>query len=132
MGEADTAPSICHGAGCTQPVVERTAVQAWISGEPGFDFLASGGFVIGSGSAATLEPLNKSPVSDSFITFADLADCRSSQEGGRHGTSNFRSAHPGGGNFAIADGSCRFLSDAISIKVYRGSSTIQGEEATAE
>lgn len=132
MGEAETALPICHGPECAEPAADRTAAQAWISGEPGFDFLVPSGFVIGSGSAATVEPLNKSPVTDSFIALASLADCRSSQEGGPHGVSNFRSAHPGDGNFALAGGSCRFLSDAASAEAYRALSTIQGEEVAAE
>lgn len=128
LGEADTAPSICHRSGCKIALEERTAVQAWISGEPGFDFLASSGFVIGSGLASTREPLNKSPVTDSFVALAGVDDCRSSEEGGPHGTSNFRSAHPGGGNFAVADGSCQFVADEIDQDIFRANSTIQGEE----
>jgi prepilin-type processing-associated H-X9-DG protein len=41
---------------------------------------------------------------------------------------SFRSRHPGGLNFAHADGSVRFLSDAITLAVYRALATIQGGE----
>jgi prepilin-type processing-associated H-X9-DG protein len=41
-------------------------------------------------------------------------------------TSNFRSDHPGGGNFLFADGSLHFLSDAIDLVSYQAISTIDG------
>jgi prepilin-type N-terminal cleavage/methylation domain-containing protein len=132
MGEADTSFPICHGPGCMAPVNGRTANQAWLSGEPGFDTLAATGFIIGSGSASTVEPLNQTPVTDSFIALSAFADCRSSQEGGPHDTSNFRSAHPHGGNFMMADSSCRFITDDIAIEAYRAISTIQGNDQANE
>jgi hypothetical protein len=128
MGEADTSFSICHGPGCVTPANDRTANQAWLSGEPGIDFLAASGFVIGSGSASTVEPLNQTPVTDSFIALSAFTDCRSSQEGGPHDTSNFRSSHPHGGNFMMADSSCRFITDDIVVESYRAISTIQGDD----
>ncbi len=45
---------------------------------------------------------------------------------------SFRSRHPGGLNFAHADGSVRFLNDSIDLKVYRAMATIRsGETITA-
>ncbi|HVA49850.1 MAG TPA: DUF1559 domain-containing protein [Pirellulales bacterium] len=43
-------------------------------------------------------------------------------------TWSFRSRHPGGLNFAIADGSARWLSDSIELPVYRALATIRGHE----
>jgi prepilin-type N-terminal cleavage/methylation domain-containing protein/prepilin-type processing-associated H-X9-DG protein len=40
----------------------------------------------------------------------------------------FRSRHPGGLQFALADGSVRFIPDAISLSVYRALATIRGGE----
>ncbi len=42
--------------------------------------------------------------------------------------SNFRSDHPNGGLFLLADGSVQFLSENIDMSVYTGLSTIQGGE----
>lgn len=128
MGEADSGAPICHGPGCREAIEGRTARQAWLSGTPGYDFLVGQGFVIGSGYASAVEPLNKSPTTNSYVAIAGIEDCRSSEEGGPHGTSNFRSAHPRGANVLQADGSCLFLSEEIVAPIYRAKSTIQGNE----
>lgn len=44
----------------------------------------------------------------------------------------FRSRHPGGLQFALADGSVRFVPNAISLSVYRALATIQGGEVVDE
>ncbi len=132
MGEGDTAPAACRGAGCTEPYVgpigERFATQAWISGQPSNDQLAAAGFVMASAYACTVDRLNKSPVTDTSMAIAGLSDCRASFDGGPHSTSNFRSAHAGGGQFLFVDGSVRFVADDIDLMNYRTLSTIQGSE----
>jgi prepilin-type N-terminal cleavage/methylation domain-containing protein/prepilin-type processing-associated H-X9-DG protein len=45
---------------------------------------------------------------------------------------SFRSRHPGGLQFALADGSVHFIPNAISLSVYRALATIQGGEAVDE
>ncbi len=40
----------------------------------------------------------------------------------------FHSLHPGGGNFAMADGSVRFVKDSVSLQVYRALGTRAGGE----
>ena len=39
---------------------------------------------------------------------------------------SFRSQHPGGGNFALADGSVRFITETIDLTQYRALATIRG------
>lgn len=128
LGDADSSFPVCHGADCSDYNAGLVATQAWISGEPGYDVLVAQGFVVGSTFAATTQPLNKSPTTDSSISLASLSDCRSSSAGGPHTTSNFRSSHPGGANFLFLDGSTRFTNDSIESSVYAATSTIQGEE----
>jgi prepilin-type N-terminal cleavage/methylation domain-containing protein/prepilin-type processing-associated H-X9-DG protein len=45
------------------------------------------------------------------------------------GQFGFRSLHPGGGNFAMADGSVTFIKDSINLAVYRALGTRAGGEA---
>lgn len=47
-------------------------------------------------------------------------------------TWSFRSNHPGGLNFALADGSVRFVSDSIELSVYRAMATRRGKEVVNE
>ncbi len=45
---------------------------------------------------------------------------------------NFASEHQGGGQFAMVDGSVRFVSENIDTALYRGLGTISGSEPTGE
>jgi prepilin-type processing-associated H-X9-DG protein len=42
----------------------------------------------------------------------------------------FGSYHPGGAQFAMADGSTRFVADSVALAVYRAASTRAGREST--
>jgi len=44
---------------------------------------------------------------------------------------SFHSLHEGGGNFCMADGAVRFVSDGINLTVYRGLATIRGGETVS-
>jgi prepilin-type N-terminal cleavage/methylation domain-containing protein/prepilin-type processing-associated H-X9-DG protein len=44
----------------------------------------------------------------------------------------FASQHPGGGQFAFGDGRVVFISDGIALPIYRGLSTIYGEETFSD
>lgn len=92
---------------------------------------------VGSVFGCTLEPLNKNPVTHStFRIDTNLqADCRPSVDWagigmptGSHRVSNFRSDHPSGACFLMADGSVHFVNDSIEMGVYRRLSTIAGSE----
>lgn len=47
-------------------------------------------------------------------------------------TWSFRSRHPGGVNFAYADGSVHFIVDSIDLSVYQAMATINGQEAVTD
>jgi prepilin-type N-terminal cleavage/methylation domain-containing protein/prepilin-type processing-associated H-X9-DG protein len=118
---------LCRGSGCKTPFNDSvTATNAWIMGGLGVDFLESAGLLLSGIWGSTAEPLNKSPVTDSFIVLSALDDCRSNRNGGPHSAANFRSDHTGGGHFLLADGSVRFISESIDLSLYRELSTIAG------
>ncbi|CAK8988152.1 DUF1559 domain-containing protein [Durusdinium trenchii] len=103
--------------------------------------------LIGSPFGCTLERLNTRPVTHTVIGVnatgvIDIAtamlSCQPSMDwdgdgpgqsvDSNHATSNFRSDHPGGGNFLFGDGAVKFIQDGIDLPTYRALSTIQGGE----
>jgi prepilin-type N-terminal cleavage/methylation domain-containing protein/prepilin-type processing-associated H-X9-DG protein len=123
----------------------------WIAGQPNsYQYVSQLG-PLSSIFAGTVDAMNKNPVTESFIDQPVLvslnpkvacADSRgapwtyvdSSGAPGGQGTSfvsNFRSDHPGGCNFLMADGSATFLPESIDMLVYGAKATIAGEEVVA-
>jgi prepilin-type N-terminal cleavage/methylation domain-containing protein/prepilin-type processing-associated H-X9-DG protein len=74
-----------------------------------------GGLAIVDATMTTLAPLNY----ESDTTQPEFACLR---------VSAFGSLHPGGANFALVDGSVRFVSETIEMTTYRALSTRQGGE----
>jgi prepilin-type N-terminal cleavage/methylation domain-containing protein/prepilin-type processing-associated H-X9-DG protein len=152
MGEAsgDTKWKVCHGRGCTKPesgYEDSYAWFPWIAGQPNSNLYYGQLGPLASIFAATVEPMNKNPVTDSYIDGVNLnalnprvacADSRGPAYGppgttttGGSYASNFRSDHPGGCNFLMADGSVTFLPESIDMVIYQAKSTIAGEETVA-
>jgi prepilin-type processing-associated H-X9-DG protein/prepilin-type N-terminal cleavage/methylation domain-containing protein len=127
---------LCRAPDCPTPfnwpAPPVPATAAWVSGLLSAPpYLKLG--LVGSGVwGSTAHPLNKSPVTDSFVNLAALIDSRSSTAGGPHSTSNFRSDHSGGANFLYGDGHVGFVSQSIDRAVYEGKSTIAGGEVLVD
>jgi prepilin-type N-terminal cleavage/methylation domain-containing protein/prepilin-type processing-associated H-X9-DG protein len=157
MGEAssDTRWQVCHGRGCTAAVAGPTgeipyAWFPWVAGQPNSTNYYGQLGPLSSIFAATVEPMNKNPVTDSFIDTGSqtalnpkvaCADSRgapysypdaSASNVGKSYASNFRSNHPGGCNFLMGDGSATFLPESIDMLVYQAKSTIAGGEVVTE
>ncbi len=149
VGDASGDPiwKVCHGRGCTAADLKPEgstddlpyAWFPWIAGQPNSTKYFKGGeFVVTSLFAGTVEPLNKSPVTDTYLEDSQYNShnpafaCADSDNGGRHNVSNFRSNHPGGCNFLMADGSVAFVNESIELLAYRAKSTIAGEEVINE
>ena len=130
IGEGATGNNyrICEGAQNCQTPAAGNPYQAWIIpqiSEAGFKGLLGGAFCSIYGSTAA--NLNKNPVTESF--FANITTCTDNTA---EFVSNFRSPHPGGGQFTLTDGSVRFLSENISQVVYDSLATIGGGEVVGE
>jgi hypothetical protein len=155
LGDASTDPKwvLCHLPKCTAADVvpdptgqTPNAMIGWIIGEPNSTSFFSTLGPKGSNYGCTVEPMNKSPVTDTFLNFGQYVldygafktgsnpnhYCKASYEGGQHSVSNYRSDHPGGCNFLSADGAVAFLSESIDMATYRARSTIAGEEVVGD
>lgn len=130
--------SVCHLAGCTTPALDPNtgnpmpAGAAWIISEPNSTPYYSQGLVTTSSFGCMMEPMNKTPVTDTFVSVLAIGNCSSSADGGPHSTSNFRSPHTGGCNFLYADASVAFVNENIDMLIYRAKSTIAGGEVCSE
>jgi prepilin-type processing-associated H-X9-DG protein len=88
--------------------------------------------------AACIEPMNKNPVTDSYIDTSSYLNpntavsCLDSRDGGKNSVSNYRSDHPGGCNFLMTDGSVAFVNESIDLATYQAKGTIAGEEVISE
>jgi len=129
IGEATSGWSICAGIGCNTPVYGKLtqigSAHGWMVGSHSVR-RALNGWLYSGGWGSTVERLNKRPATDSIFDHTAPNNCEPSWNGGPHWVSNFRSQHPGGAFFLMADGSVHFIKDGIDMKVYRALSTIQG------
>jgi prepilin-type N-terminal cleavage/methylation domain-containing protein/prepilin-type processing-associated H-X9-DG protein len=119
----------------------------WIAGQPNSTEYKGRLGPLSSIFAATVDVMNKNPVTESFIDSNDLYSpnpkvaCTDSRgapftyPGGQTGksyASNFRGDHPGGCNFLMADGSATFLAESSDMLLYQSKGTIAGEEVIGE
>lgn len=126
---------LCRGAGCTTPfegsLGRQSASNAWAMPAAGSRYYADLGFLVSTPSASTAEPMDKWPVTDSYVEFEPpgaIEDVRPSYDGGPHTNANFRSDHIGGCYFLFADGSVRWLEKTIQRELYRSLSTMRGDD----
>lgn len=80
-------------------------------------------------TGTTSIPLNAKPACGSYYpaTMSKKAGLIACKDDWTNNYS-FASEHTGGGNFTLADGSVRFVSDSIDRDIYRGMATISGGE----
>lgn len=130
MGEAAGGEewTVCTRPQCTTPEGRSRADVPWMVGNLSTADIAATGYPFTGIYATTIERLNKRPVTSTLVDNAGIMDCRSSVDGGPHATSNFRSDHASGGFFLHCDGTVRFIEESIEAAVYRGLSTIAGDE----
>jgi prepilin-type N-terminal cleavage/methylation domain-containing protein/prepilin-type processing-associated H-X9-DG protein len=145
---------LCARAGCTGPELDlvtfagsvpATADQSWVAGTVNYTAIASVGLHVGSQFGCTVDRMNKNPVTESLaneghlaVKPGDTSACVSNRINGvvpattgYHTVSNFRSDHPGGCQFLMADGSVHFLQEQMDYFAYRGLSTRAGGETVS-
>ncbi|QDV68608.1 putative major pilin subunit [Rosistilla carotiformis] len=120
-GSSGARHDLCAGVNCTTPT-ETVSSIGWIIPQPIAD---AAGLTRNSIFAGTVEPLNKNPTTSTNLAEATF---NSAATGGGDTVGNFSSYHPGGGNFALADGSVRFIGETIDMVIYRAVSTVAGGE----
>ena len=107
---------------------EVAANQVWLVPQPNSTVFQSQGLSPRTSIfASTADYLNKNPVTESLIDDSGFAGTAGGTANDNDSTSNFRSNHPGGSNFAFGDGSVQYIANP-SIDVYQAISTIQGRE----
>ncbi len=127
IGQGTSGPPALDASG--QPV---SAFQAWIVPQPNSTTYKGLGLSTRTSIfASTADPLNKNPVTETLVDDSGFDGKAGGTVSDSDSTSNFRSNHPGGGNFAFADGSVQFLTDSIGVTTYQGLSTIQGGEVVS-
>lgn len=138
IGEAAGGYPLCEGIGCTvpinpstQPLADTHSVHSWLIAAACPSNFHGGGMRYVGGYGSTVEPMNKSPATDSFQDLSQVFNSTPSWQGGPHYTSNFRSYHPGGAQFGFLDGSTQLLTESIDMAVYRALSTAQGSEVAS-
>ena len=140
IGEGATGPAwqVSEGQGSTGPAAVNNlgqqieAFQAWIIPQPNSTtFKGKGLSARTSLFASTADPMNKNPVTETLIDDANFDGPQGATDSDGDATSNFRSDHPGGCNFAVTDGSVRFIRETIDAQTFADVSTIAGGEVAS-
>lgn len=126
VGQGSTGPNATDAQGG-----EIKPFQAWLIPQPNSSIFKSQGLpsrtsIFGS----TADPMNKNPVTASLVDDSGFHGAAGGIVSDADSTSNFRSDHPGGCNFAFADGSVQFLTSPDPV-TYQALSTIQGGEVVS-
>jgi prepilin-type N-terminal cleavage/methylation domain-containing protein/prepilin-type processing-associated H-X9-DG protein len=130
---------LCQGQGCTGPIAmlpsggEALPLQAWLVPQP-----VSTTYVGAIGAhtsifGSTWDPINKNPITATLVDDSSFNGTGGCTAVDADSTTNFSSYHPGGCNFALADGSVRFISETVDMAVIRGlATTARGELVSLE
>ena len=134
VGEGSSSKKFTVANGATPTTVVQVsgantpASALWIAPQPAADaFKAIAGASTGGNYAGTAVMLNTIPVIGNQYPFAGASTPIDPTAAGNF-TSNFRTDHPGGGNFVYADGHVGTVTDGVALAIYQAMSTKAGSE----
>ena len=134
VGEGSSSKKFTVANGATPTTVVQVsgantpASALWIAPQPAADaFKAIAGASTGGNYAGTAVMLNTIPVIGNQYPFAGASTPIDPTAAGNF-TSNFRTDHPGGGNFVYADGHVGTVTDGVDLAIYQAMSTKAGSE----
>ena len=137
IGEGSSSKRFTVANGATPTTVVQLsganipAAAAWIACQPAADsFKAIVGASAGGNYAGTAVAMNTNPVIGNQYPFAGASTPIDPNAAGNF-TSNFRTDHPGGGNFVFGDGHVGTVTDGVALAVYQAMSTKNGGETGA-
>jgi prepilin-type processing-associated H-X9-DG protein len=124
--------TVANGAAPTTVVqvsgANTPASALWIAPQPAANaFAAIVAASTGGNYAGTAVAMNTNPVIGNQYPFAGASTPIDPTAAGNY-TSNFRTDHPGGGNFVYADGHVGTVTDGVNLTVYQAMSTKAGSE----
>ena len=104
LGEAADGWPLCEGIDCDVPntarsdlpLADQNTVHSWLIAAACPSNFYAGGMRYAGDYGSTVEPINKTPATDSFYDLTQLFNPTPSWQGGTHRMTNFRSYHEGG------------------------------------
>ncbi|MBI2823918.1 MAG: DUF1559 domain-containing protein [Planctomycetia bacterium] len=129
LGQGARPSDIVDGLSNTLFLSEVLGWDSWFDARGAWTSTAAGASVFMARTGPNSRDNDVIPMCDTSIPVADLLHCTQNRTDGNVWAAA-RSRHPGGVMASLADGSARFVFDAIDLTVWRAMATRGGGEST--